>query len=135
MEKQMKAMAGWAGLSALILTSFNAQALTIGDIELKSAYGQRFSARVPLALSAGEDVVAGCVRLEELGGKNAGVPTLTNYRISIEAIQNGKSAVLLSTSGAVTEPVVRIGLVVRCAKTSSSREFIVDQKLADTKKK
>ena len=135
MEKQMKAMAGWAGLSALILASFNAQALTIGDIELKSAYGQRFSARVPLALSAGEDVVAGCVRLEEMGGKNAGVPTLTNYRISIEAIQNGKSAVLLSTSGAVTEPVVRVGLVVRCAKTSSSREFIVDQKLADTKKK
>ena len=135
MEKQMKAMARWAGLSALIFASFNAQALTIGDIELKSAYGQRFSARVPLALSAGEDVVAGCVRLEEMGGKNAGVPTLTNYRVSIEAIQNGKSAVLLSTSDAVTEPVVRIGLVVRCAKTSSSREFIVDQKLADTKKK
>ena len=135
MEKQMKSMAGWAGLSALILASFNAQALTIGDIELKSVYGQRFSARVPLALGAGEDVVAGCVRLEEMGGKNAGVPTLTNYRISIEAIQNGKSAILLSTSDAVTEPVVRVGLVVRCAKTSSSREFIVDQKLADTKKK
>ena len=135
MEKQMKAMVGWAGLSALILASFNAQALTIGDIELRSVYGQRFSARVPLALGAGEDVVAGCVRLEELGGKNAGVPTLTNYRISIESIQNGKSAVLLSTSDAVTEPVVRVGLVVRCAKTSSSREFIVDQKLADTKKK
>ena len=135
MEKQIKAMAGRAGLSALIFASFNVQALTIGDLELKSAYGQRFSARVPLALASGEDVVAGCVRLEELGGKNASVPTLTNYRISIEAIQNGKSAILLSTSDAVTEPVVRVGLVVRCAKTSSSREFIVDQKLADTKKK
>ena len=135
MKMQMMALAGWAGLTGLILASFNTQALTIGDIELKSAYGQRFSARVPLALGAGEDVVAGCVRLEEMGGKNAGVPTLTNYRISIEAVQTGKSAVLLSTSDAVTEPVVRIGLVVRCAKTSSSREFIVDQKLADTRKK
>ena len=137
MKKQMMlaSLAGLIGFTGLFLASFNAQALTIGDIELKSAYGQRFSARVPLALSAGEDVVAGCVRLEEMGGKNAGVPTLKNYRISIEAIQHGKSAILLSTSDAVTEPVVRVGLVVRCAKTSSSREFIIDQKLADTKKK
>ena len=73
MKRQMMMLAGLAGFA---MASFDAQALTIGDIELTSAYGQRFSARVPLALSAGEDVVAGCVRLEQMGGKNAGVPTL-----------------------------------------------------------
>ena len=46
MKKQMMlaGLAGLIGFTGLILASFNAQALTIGDIELKSVYGQRFSA-------------------------------------------------------------------------------------------
>ena len=134
MKKYMMSVA-FAALATLAAASFNVQALTIGEIEILSAYGQRFSARVPLQLAAGEDVIPGCVRLESIDAKYASMPTLVNYSVRIEPIQGGKSAVLLSTSGAVTEPVVRIGLVVRCAKTSSSREFIVDQKLADIKKK
>jgi pilus assembly protein FimV len=123
-----------AALAACTFASFNAQALTIGDIEIQSAYGQRFSARIPLQLAAGEDVVPGCVRLESIDPKNVSMPTLVNYSLRVEPARAGKSAILLSTSDALTEPAVRIGLVVRCAKTSSSREFIVNQKLADTKK-
>ena len=122
-------------LGGLTLASLNAQALTIGDIEMRSVYGERFSARIPLALGTGEDVMAGCVRLENLDSRSAGMPMLANYRVIVEPVQNGKSAVLLSTVEAVTEPVVRVGLVVRCAKTSSSREFIINQKLAETKNK
>ena len=106
-------------LGGLTLASLNAQALTIGDIEMRSVYGERFSARIPLALATGEDVMAGCVRLENLDSPSAGVPMLANYRVIVEPVQNGKSAVLLSTVEAVTEPVVRVGLVVRCAKTRS----------------
>ena len=62
-------------------------------------------------------------------------PMRTAGSVSASAVQGWKSAVLLSTADALTEPAVRIGLVVRCAKTSSSREFIVNQKLADTKAK
>ena len=122
--------------AALLALTAPSMALTIGDIVVKSAYGERFSARVPLTLQAGEDVVQGCVRLDNLAGSNAGVPMLANYALTVEPVQAGKSAVLLSTSAALTEPVVRIGLVIRCGqKTSSSREFIVNQKLADTTKK
>ena len=131
MKKLLKTVA----LSALVMASFQAHALTIGDIEIQSAYGQRFVARIPLQLAAGEDVVPGCVRLESIDPKNALVPALLNYNLRLEPVQGGKSAVLLSTADALTEPAVRIGLVIRCAKTSSSREFIVNQKLADTKAK
>ena len=131
MQKLLKT----AILSALLTAGFQAQALTIGDIEIQSAYGQRFIARIPLQLAAGEDVVPGCVRLESIDSKNASVPTLVNYNLRLEPVQGGKSAVLLSTADGLTEPAVRIGLVVRCGKTSSSREFIVQQKLADTKAK
>ena len=123
-----------AALAATLLGSFNVQALTIGEIEIQSAYGERFSARIPLQLAAGEAVVPGCVRLESIDPKNALMPTLVSYSVRVEPVQGGKSAVLLSTSDALTEPAVRIGLVVRCAKTSSSREFIVNQKLVDSKK-
>lgn len=123
-----------AVLVSAALTSIHAQALTIGEIEVQSAYGQRFSARIPLQLAVGEDVVPGCVRLESIDPKNASMPTLVNYSMRVEPVQGGKSAILLSTADALTEPAVRIGLVVRCAKTSSSREFIVSQKLTDSKK-
>ena len=60
---------------------------------------------------------------------------LLNYQIILEPVQRGKSAVLLSTSAALTEPMVRIGLAVRCPNASLSREFVVNQKLDDTRKK
>ena len=121
---------------ASLAVSLPAAALTIGDIEVKSRFGERFSARIPLVLQAGEDVVPACVRLDDISGPNGGVPTLAAYTMSLAPVQGGKSEVLLSTSLALTEPVVRIGLVIRCGhKTSSSREFIVNQKLADTTKK
>jgi hypothetical protein len=122
--------------AAALGASAPAAALTIGDIDVKSHLGQRFSARIPLVLQAGEDVVPTCVRLDDMPGPNRGVPMLAAYTLTLEPAQGGKSAVLLSTASALTEPVVRIGLVIRCGqKTSSSREFIVNQKLADTAKK
>ena len=125
---------GWAG-AMLLAASWPAAALTIGDIDVKSSYGERFSARIPLTLQAGEDVAQGCVRLEASTGANAAVPTLVNYTLTLEPVQAGKSAVMLSTSTGLTEPAVRISLVIRCGqKTSSSREFIVNQKLGNTKK-
>lgn len=41
----------------------------------------------------------------------------------------------ITTAKAPTEPAVRINLVIRCGqKTSSLREFVVNQKLGNTKK-
>ena len=121
--------------AALMAVNVTASALTIGDIEIKSAYGERFSARIPLTLGAGEDLAAGCVRLENFPGKNAEIPVLLNYRLNLEPVKGGKGAVLITTNAALTEPMVRIGLAVRCPKASLSREFIVNQKLDDSRKK
>ena len=119
-----------------LVASWPASALTIGDIEVKSAYGERFDARVPLTLQAGEDVVQGCVRLDTSALAGSTMPTLVNYTLSVEPVQAGKSGVRLTTSTALTEPAVRINLVIRCGqKTSSSREFVVNQKLGNTNKK
>lgn len=133
MKKQLVAHSVLVG--ALMAASVPASALTIGDIEIKSAYGERFSARIPLMLGAGEDLAAGCVRLENLSGKNAEIPMLLNYRLNLEPVKGGKGAVLITTNEALTEPMVRIGLAVRCPKASLSREFIVNQKLDDTRNK
>ena len=132
MNKQMRV---WIGV-ALAGASVSVSALTIGDIEVKSAYGERFDARVPLTLQAGEDVVQGCVRLDTSALAGSTMPTLVNYTLSVEPVQAGKSGVRLTTSTALTEPAVRINLVIRCGqKTSSSREFVVNQKLGNTNKK
>jgi hypothetical protein len=121
--------------AVLLVAGWPAAALTIGDIDVKSSYGERFSARIPLVLQAGEDISQSCVRLEPVANATATIPTLVNYTLRLEPVQEGKSAVLLATSNALTEPAVRIGLVIRCGqKTSSSREFIVNQKLSNTKK-
>ncbi len=111
-----------------------AQALSIGEIEVKSALGQALSARIPLTLQAGEDVAIGCVRLEDLGGKNDGVPMLTGYRLELEGPKQGKAAILVTTSAALVEPAVRVGLVIKCGKTSSSRSFVINQKLQEARK-
>ena len=116
------------------LACSTAQALSIGEIEVKSALGQALSARVPLTLQAGEDVVIGCVRLEEMGSKNTGVPMLIGYSLELEAPKQGKAAILIKTSAALVEPAVRVGLVIRCGKTSSSREFVINQKLQEARK-
>jgi pilus assembly protein FimV len=124
-----------AGAMVLMTAALPAQALTIGDIEVKSAYGERFDARIPLLLQAGEDIVQGCVRLDTASTANSGVPTLVNYTLSLEPVKAGKSAVRVSTNGALTEPAVRINLVIRCGqKTSSAREFVINQKLGEARK-
>ena len=126
------------GLAAAVLLTASAPvvALTIGDIEIQSNLGQRFSAHIPLVLQAGEDITPSCVKLDNTVGANASVPMLVDYTLSLDPVKDGRTAVRLSTRSALTEPVVRIGLVIRCGqKTSSSREFIVNQKLADTTKK
>ncbi len=134
MKKQLVAHSVLAA-AMMMAVSVAASALTLGDIEIKSAYGERFSARIPLTLGAGEDLAANCVRLENLPGKNAEIPMLLNYRLNLEPVKGGKGAVLITTNDALTEPMVRIGLAVRCPKASLSREFIVNQKLDDTRKK
>ena len=131
MKKRIMAAVG----ALLLAASLPASALTIGDIEVKSAYGERFDARIPLTLQAGEDLSQACLRLDTTVVAGSSVPTLVDYTLTLEPVAAGKSAVRLTTVKALTEPAVRINLVIRCGqKTSSSREFVVNQKLGNIKK-
>jgi len=125
-----------AAFVAALLAAGGAQALTIGEIQVKSAFGERFNATIPVTLAAGEDITPACVRLEDSpDSKHKNVPALIRYNMVIE--RHGKGAVIkLSTTDGLSEPVVRVGLLVRCgAKLSTTREFLVTQTLVDTPKK
>ncbi len=125
-----------AACAALFLLAGGAQALTIGDIDVKSALGESFNAAIPVTLAPGEDLSSGCVRLENPDtSKFKDIPVLLGYNMKLERNGN-KVLVRVSTLQGISEPVVRIDLTIRCgAKVSTSREFIVTQKLADTPKK
>jgi len=130
-----KAFQRVACLAALLLAS-GAQALTIGEIDVKSALGERFEASIPVTLATGEDLSYGCVRLDDSSGsKYKNVPLLTGYNMRID--RSGKDATIrISTFAGVSEPVFRIGLLIRCGtKVSIAREFLITQSLADTTKK
>jgi len=125
-----------AAFAAALLLAGSAQALTIGDIDVKSEFGQRFEASIPVTLAAGEDLSQACVRLEDPPNtKYKNVPMLTGYNMRME--RSGKDVTIrISTYAGVSEPVVRIGLIIRCgAKVSTTREFLITQTLSDTTKK
>ena len=124
-----------AVFAATMLLAGGAQALTIGEIDVKSMLGERFEASIPVRLAAGEDVTPNCIRLEDSPNtKYKTVPALFRYNMKVE--RNGSNLLVrISTNEGLSEPAVRIGLVIRCgAKLSTSREFMVTQKLADTAK-
>jgi pilus assembly protein FimV len=125
-----------AAFAAVLLMARSAQALTIGDIDVKSALGESFNATIPVTLASGEDIFAGCVRLENAdASKFKNVPVLQGSSLKLERSGN-KVRINVSTAVGVSEPAVRIDLIIRCgAKVSTSREFIVTQTLADTPKK
>ena len=125
-----------AAFAAGLLLAGSAQALTIGEIDVKSVLGERLNASIPVHLAAGEDLNAGCVRLEDSpNSKYKDIPALFRYTMKIE--RSGSNVVIrLSTNEGLSEPAVRIALSIRCgAKMSTSREFVVTQRLADTPKR
>ena len=125
-----------AAFAAALLLAGGAQALTVGNIDVQSGLGQRLNATIPVTLGTGEDIAQGCVRLEDpVNSQHKNVPAILNYSLVIE--RSGKDAVIrITTPKPVDEPVVRVGLIIRCgAKMSTTREFVVTQKLSSADKK
>jgi hypothetical protein len=119
-----------------ILLAGSAHALTVGDIEVKSGLGQRLDASIPVTLAAGEDITQACVRLEDTpSSKYKDVPAVKEYSMTID--RNAKGALIrITTPKPLEEPVVRVGLLIRCgAKLSTSREYMITQKLLGADKK
>jgi pilus assembly protein FimV len=122
--------------AAALLAAGGAQALTIGEISVKTALGQRFSADIPVTLAKGEDITPACVRLDDIAtSPYKNVPSLARYTMTIE--RKGEHATInISTDEGLSEPVIRIGLLIRCgAAVSTEREFVVSQTLPNTVRK
>jgi hypothetical protein len=135
MTKMIRCAVGAAGIAAAVLAG-GAQALTVGDIQVKSGLGDNFKASIPVTLAAGEDINMACVKLDDTASmKYKDVPPLRGYSMKVE--RNGNLAtVSLSTMVGVSEPVIRVNLLIRCgAKVSTSREFLITQTLQDADKK
>ena len=123
-------------LAASMLLAGGAQALTVGDIDVKSGLGQRFNASIPVTLAAGEDIAQGCVRIEESpNSKFKDVPMIKRYDMTIQ--RSGKVATIyISTNEPISEPLVRLPLLIRCgAKVSTQREYMITQTLSGTEKR
>lgn len=135
MTKMIRCAISAAGFAAAMLAS-SAQAIVVGDIQVKSGLGDNFKASIPVTLAAGEDVSFACIRLDDgASSKYKDVPPLKGYTLKLERTGN-LATVSLSTNLAVSEPVVRINLLIRCgAKVSTSREFLVTQTLQGAEKK
>lgn len=117
-----------AACAVSILAAGAAQAITVGQIQVKSTLGQNFDASIPVTLAAGEDIAQGCIALQDSpNSKFRDVPMLKNYRLDVQ--RSGNAATIhVSSSSPVAEPVIRVGLLVRCgSKVSTTREFVVNQ--------
>jgi Tfp pilus assembly protein FimV len=124
------------GVLAAAFVSGHAAALTIGDVEVRSNLGQRLDARIPFMAAAGEDISTQCVKLEDTPNTRfRDVPVMMGYTLSIQKTGD-KSWFVVSSNEVVREPVLRFGVVARCgANVSTSREYVIDLRVPDTRRK
>lgn len=88
-----------------------AHAISLGDLEVRSALGDVLDARVPLVLEPGEVVDATCFALTP--APEPGVPVLTAGRLTVERV-GGQSMLRIRSSKGVFEPALRLRVRAAC---------------------
>jgi len=96
-----------------------AQAQSIGTLDVRSRLGERFFGAVPVRVDGGV-LDPRCIRV--LANPNApdGAEALSNARVRI----GSADSVIIETAGAVSSPIVGLRLEVGCGNTVS-RDFVV----------
>ncbi len=94
-----------------------AHAVSLGEVIVESTLGQPLSARIPVDLTAGESIGAGCVsspasRTTELA--NVPRPVLTVPETAVP----GTHSLRVTTSGPLYEPMYELQVQVRCTGTA-----------------
>jgi len=88
------------------------QALTLGDISVRSALGQRLDATVPVRLGAGETLASTCVVPGQQGSDLRGVP---GTRVTApDATREGAYELRVASDEALYEPMYELELRVQC---------------------
>lgn len=101
----------------------SAQALGIGNLNLRSHLGEPLRAIVPVRLEGGETLDRGCVRVLAQGADD-GVPNVPGVVVGIERTVSGATVLVLSTRAAVNEPIARVTLDVGC-DGAITRDFVM----------
>lgn len=98
--------------SLLLVLAPAGQALTLGDINVRSALGQRLNATVPVRLGAGESLAAACVVPGEQASDLRRVP---GVKVTTpEAAREGQYELKVSSESALYEPMYELELKVQC---------------------
>lgn len=110
----------------LLATSVGASALSLGDLNVKSAVGQPFDAMIGFVAGRGETIAAQCIRARDDGSSaHPGVPFLANPVFTVAA-RPGGGEIMIRTRATVGEPAVRLRIVIECdAASLLAREFLV----------
>lgn len=87
-------------------------ALTLGDIHVRSALGQRLNATVPVRLGAGESLDGSCISPGRLATELRGVPGATVT--SPQAAREGAYELRVTTDAPLYEPMYELALEVQC---------------------
>ena len=87
----------------------SAHSVTLGDLEVRSALGQRLEARVRVAAAPGERVDASCFSV--LSAVPQGLSAVPGLQVTLEA---DGSALRLASRGPVNEPAAGLGLRAAC---------------------
>lgn len=98
--------------SLLMVLAPSGQALTLGDISVRSTLGQRLEATIPVNLGSGEALASGCVQptyqsadLRRVPGTEVTTP---------EASREGLYELRIASAAALYEPLYELELKVQC---------------------
>jgi len=101
----------------------SAQALGIGNLNLRSHLGEPLRAIVPVRLEGGETLDRSCVRVLAQGADD-GVPNVPGVVVGVERTVSGATVLVLSTRAAINEPIARVTLDVGC-DGAITRDFVM----------
>ncbi len=98
--------------SLLMVLAPSGQALTLGDINVRSTLGQRLDATIPVSMGSGEALATGCVQpsyqtadLRRVPGTQVTTP---------EASREGLYELRITSASALYEPLYELELKVQC---------------------
>lgn len=98
--------------SLLLVLAPSAHGLTLGDINVRSALGQRLDASVPVRLGPGEALAGACVTA---GPSASDLRRVPGARVSTpKATREGQYELRVSSESALYEPMYELELTVKC---------------------
>jgi len=97
--------------AAMMAVAPAAFAMSLGEVEVRSALGEPLDARVPLTFSPGETVDATCFTLAR--DPEPGVPVLAEGLLTVERIGD-RSELRIRSSASIYEPAMRVRVRAAC---------------------